>query len=255
MDTKMILKSSLSSSLQEGLIPGSQFWDAAKTLRTLLEEGYFTDKLNEDGGVMLPQVLKGMTSESDSIGLTPGEKSELALSALGGCVFYLKKCLIDQELLSMANFEEYVPLDSDMVHATRPGAVFAKANQRMVLDAVTLNNLEIFLNGTNGSTEGTLLEKIDTCHTPFGKRLLKQWLCAPLCNPHAINDRLDAIEDLMVVPDKISEVVDLLKKLPDLERLLSKIHNVGSPLKSQNHPDSRAIMYEETTYSKKKKDY
>ncbi|XP_069439478.1 DNA mismatch repair protein Msh6 isoform X2 [Ovis canadensis] len=251
-ETKMILKSSLSSSLQEGLIPGSQFWDAAKTLRTLLEEGYFTDKLNEDGGVMLPQVLKGMTAESDSIGLTPGEKSELALSALGGCVFYLKKCLIDQELLSMANFEEYVPLDSHMVHATRPGAVFTKANQRMVLDAVTLSNLEIFLNGTNGSTEGTLLEKIDTCHTPFGKRLLKQWLCAPLCNPHAINDRLDAIEDLMVVPDKISEVVDLLKKLPDLERLLSKIHNVGSPLKSQNHPDSRAIMYEETTYSKKK---
>ncbi|XP_058429258.1 DNA mismatch repair protein Msh6 isoform X4 [Marmota monax] len=251
VETKTILKSSLSSSLQEGLIPGSQFWDAAKTLRTLLEEGYFTEKLNEDSGGMLPQVLKDMTSESDSIGLTPGEKSELALSALGGCVFYLKKCLIDQDLLSMANFEEYIPLDSDMVN-TRSGAKFTKANQRMVLDAVTLNNLEIFVNGTNGSTEGTLLERIDTCHTIFGKRLLKQWLCAPLCSPFAINDRLNAIEDLIVVPDKISEVTDLLKKLPDLERLLSKIHNVGSPLKSQNHPDSRAIMYEETTYSKKK---
>ncbi|XP_055233822.1 DNA mismatch repair protein Msh6 isoform X4 [Gorilla gorilla gorilla] len=251
-ETKTILKSSLSSSLQEGLIPGSQFWDASKTLRTLLEEEYFREKLSDGIGVMLPQVLKGMTSESDSIGLTPGEKSELALSALGGCVFYLKKCLIDQELLSMANFEEYIPLDSDTVSTTRSGAIFTKAYQRMVLDAVTLNNLEIFLNGTNGSTEGTLLERVDTCHTPFGKRLLKQWLCAPLCNPYAINDRLDAIEDLMVVPDKISEVVELLKKLPDLERLLSKIHNVGSPLKSQNHPDSRAIMYEETTYSKKK---
>uniref|UniRef100_A0A2K5RLM4 DNA mismatch repair protein n=1 Tax=Cebus imitator TaxID=2715852 RepID=A0A2K5RLM4_CEBIM len=251
-ETKTILKSSLSSSLQEGLIPGSQFWDASKTLRILLEEGYFREKLSDDIGAMLPQVLKGMTSESDCIGLTPGEKSELALSALGGCVFYLKKCLIDQELLSMANFEEYIPLDSDIVSTTRSGAVFTKAYQRMVLDAVTLNNLEIFLNGTNGSAEGTLLERVDTCHTPFGKRLLKQWLCAPLCSPYAINDRLDAIEDLMVVPDKISEVVELLKKLPDLERLLSKIHNVGSPLKSQNHPDSRAIMYEETTYSKKK---
>uniref|UniRef100_F7GAE3 DNA mismatch repair protein n=1 Tax=Callithrix jacchus TaxID=9483 RepID=F7GAE3_CALJA len=251
-ETKTILKSSLSSSLQEGLIPGSQFWDASKTLRTLLEEGYFREKLSDDIGVMLPQVLKGMISESDSIGLTPREKSELALSALGGCVFYLKKCLIDQELLSMANFEEYIPLDSDIVSTTRSGAVFTKAYQRMVLDAVTLNNLEIFLNGTNGSAEGTLLERVDTCHTPFGKRLLKQWLCAPLCSPYAINDRLDAIEDLMVVPEKISEVVELLKKLPDLERLLSKIHNVGSPLKSQNHPDSRAIMYEETTYSKKK---
>ncbi|KAB0343815.1 hypothetical protein FD754_020741 [Muntiacus muntjak] len=173
---KMILKGLLSSSLQEGLIPGSQFWNAAKTLRTLLQKGYFTDKLNEDDRVMLPQLLKGMTLESDSIGLTPAEKSELAFSALGGCVVYLKKCLIDQELLSMANFEEYVLLDSDRVYATRPGAVFAKANQRMVLDAVTLNNFEIFLNGTNGSSKGTLLEKIDTCHTPFGKWLLKQWL-------------------------------------------------------------------------------
>ena len=80
----------------------------------------------------------------------------------------------------MADFEEYVLLDSDRVCATRPGAVFAKANQQMVLDAVTLNNFEIFLNGTNGSTKGILLEKIDTCRTPFGKWLLKQWLCAPL---------------------------------------------------------------------------
>ncbi|XP_036027239.1 DNA mismatch repair protein Msh6 [Onychomys torridus] len=253
-ETKTVLKSSLSSCLQEGLIPGSQFWDATKTLRTLLEEGYFTGKLGEDSGAgaVLPRVLKSMTSESDSVGLTPGEKSELALSALGGCVFYLKKCLIDQELLSMANFEDYFPLDSDMVTTVRPGALFTRANQRMVLDAVTLNNLEIFLNGTNGSTEGTLLERLDTCHTPFGKRLLKQWLCAPLCSPCAISDRLDAVEDLMALPDKITEVADLLKKLPDLERLLSKIHNIGSPLKNQNHPDSRAIMYEETTYSKKK---
>ena len=82
MGTKMILKSLSSFSLQEGLIPGSQIWNAAKTLRTLLQEGYFTDKLNEEGGVMLPQVLKGLTSESESIGLTPGEKSELAFSAL-----------------------------------------------------------------------------------------------------------------------------------------------------------------------------
>ncbi|KAK1333091.1 hypothetical protein QTO34_006625 [Cnephaeus nilssonii] len=198
--------------------------------------------------VVRREICRIITKGTQTYSVLEGDPSE----NYSGCVFYLKKCLIDQELLSMANFEEYIPLDSDMVSATRPGAVFSKANQRMVLDSVTLNNLEIFLNGTNGSTEGTLLEKIDTCHTPFGKRLLKQWLCAPLCNPFAINDRLDAIEDLMFVPDKITEVVDLLKKLPDLERLLSKIHNVGSPLKSQNHPDSRAIMYEETTYSKKK---
>lgn len=49
-----------------------------------------------------------------------------------------------------------------------------------------------------------------------------------------------------------TEVSDLLKKLPDLERLLSKIHSIGTPLKSQDHPDSRAVLYEDVTYSKRK---
>ncbi|KAM4772473.1 DNA mismatch repair protein Msh6 isoform 1-T1 [Rhinophrynus dorsalis] len=252
-DTKKVLKSCLSTSIQEGLFPISQFWDATKTLKNLAEEGYFTkdSKDDTDNGIF-PPVIKRMTSESDSLALTPGEKSELALSALGACIFYLKKCLIDQELLSMANFEEYFPVDLDLEKAQRSNGFFAKTSQRMVLDGVTLTNLEILQNGTNGSAEGTLLEKLDTCFTPFGKRLLKQWLCAPLCNPFSINDRLNAVEDLMAIPDKVSEVGELLKKLPDLERLLSKIHSIGSPLKSQNHPDSRAVMYEETTYSKKK---
>ncbi|KAM4043087.1 DNA mismatch repair protein Msh6 isoform 2-T2 [Anomaloglossus baeobatrachus] len=252
-DTKKVLKSCLSSAIQEALSSSSQFWDATKTLKILAEEGYFVKEGKEEReNGTLPLVLKNMTSDSDSLALTPGDNHELALSALGACIFYLKKCLIDQELLSMANFEEYIPVDVDIKGAQTPTSYFAKTTQRMVLDGVTLTNLEILQNGTNGSTEGTLLEKLDTCFTPFGKRLLKQWLCAPLCNPFSINDRLNAVEDLMAIPGKVSEVGDLLKKLPDLERLLSKIHSIGSPLKSQNHPDSRAVMYEETTYSKKK---
>lgn len=252
VDTQKILKGSLVSCIQEGLTPGSQFWNASKTLKVLLEEGYFKEKQNSENGCSLPSVIKSLTSESDSLGLTPGENSELALSALGGCVFYLKKCLIDQELLSQANFEEYVPVDIATAKTMSSSSLFARTGQRMVLDGVTLMNLEVLQNGTNGTIEGTLLERIDSCCTPFGKRLLKQWLCAPLCNPKSINDRLDAVEDLLTVPDKMSEVSECLKKLPDLERLLSKIHSIGSPLKSQNHPDSRAIFYEELKYSKKK---
>lgn len=252
VDTQKILKGSLVSCIQEGLTSGSQFWNASKTLKVLLEEGYFKEKQNSENGCSLPSVIKSLTSESDSLGLTPGENSELALSALGGCVFYLKKCLIDQELLSQANFEEYVPVDIVTAKSMSSSSLFARTGQRMVLDGVTLMNLEVLQNGTNGTTEGTLLERIDSCCTPFGKRLLKQWLCAPLCNPKSINDRLDAVEDLLEVPEKMSEVSEYLKKLPDLERLLSKIHSIGSPLKSQNHPDSRAVFYEELKYSKKK---
>ncbi|XP_022599351.1 DNA mismatch repair protein Msh6 [Seriola dumerili] len=254
VETRKILKASLSSALQEGLNAGTQFWDAQKTLKTLSEEDYFKDttgKKQETGNNPLPPLLKKMTSESDSLCLTPKEGYELALSALGGSIFYLKKCLVDQELLSMANFEEYVPVDVEMEKAAGPASFFAQTRQRMVLDGVTLANLEIFQNGSGG-TEGTLLERLDTCSTPFGKRLLKQWLCAPLCNPTSIKDRLDAVEDLMGAQAQATEVSDLLKKLPDLERLLSKIHSIGTPLKGQDHPDSRAVLYEEVTYSKRK---
>ncbi|XP_039994597.1 DNA mismatch repair protein Msh6 isoform X2 [Xiphias gladius] len=254
VETRKILKASLSSALQEGLNAGTQFWDAQKTLKTLSEEDYFKEtasKQQEAGHSFLPPLLKKMTSESDSLCLTPKEGYELALSALGGCISYLKKCLVDQELLSMANFEEYVPVDVEMEKAAGPASFFAQTRQRMVLDGVTLANLEIFQNGSGG-TEGTLLERLDTCSTPFGKRLLKQWLCAPLCNPTSIRDRLDAMEDLMGAQAQATEVSDLLKKLPDLERLLSKIHSIGTPLKGQDHPDSRAVLYEEVTYSKRK---
>ncbi|KAL0983852.1 hypothetical protein UPYG_G00133740 [Umbra pygmaea] len=252
-ETRKILKASLASAMQEGLTAGSQFWDAQKTLKALAEEDYFKENVGKDeesSGGVLPSVLKSMTSDSDSLGLTPKDGYELALAALGGCMFYLKKCLVDQELFSMANFKEYVPVDVEMQKASGPNSFFSQTQQRMVLDGVTLANLEILQNGSGGS-EGTLLERLDTCSTPFGKRLLKQWLCAPLCNPTAIGDRLDALEDLMGVQAQATEASDLLKKLPDLERLLSKIHGIGA-LKGQDHPDSRAVLYEEVTYSKRK---
>ena len=36
----------------------------------------------------------------------------------------------------------------------------------------------------------------------------------------------------------------LLKKFPDLERLLSKVHAAGDKVKSEKHPDSRAVFFE-----------
>ena len=58
--------------------------------------------------------------------------------------------------------------------------------------------------------------------------MFRQWLCAPLCNPITINDRLDAVDDLIGCQDVVAEVTEMLKKLPDLERLLSRY--VYSPM-------------------------
>jgi hypothetical protein len=43
-----------------------------------------------------------------------------------------------------------------------------------------------------------------------------------------------------------------LKGLPDLERLLARIHTLGSKVAAQDHPQAAAIMYEGDTYGKRK---
>ncbi|CAG0884130.1 unnamed protein product [Cyprideis torosa] len=92
---------------------------------------------------------------------------------------------------------------------------------------------------------------MDRCKTQFGKRLLRRWLSAPLTNPVAINARLDALAQLMEKASDLVEIAKMLRTLPDLERALAKMHSLG--LKgSSDDPNSRAIFYEDTIYSKKK---
>ncbi|PVD32426.1 hypothetical protein C0Q70_07860 [Pomacea canaliculata] len=187
--------------------------------------------------------------DSDALGLTASDSYDLAVRSLGAVTWYLQYCLMDHEVLSMKKFEEYEPLDKAPVKVQTS---FNTSQHCMVLDGVSLSNLEIIKNAVTGGTEGTLLEQLDTCSTPFGKRLLVQWLCAPLCQPAAINDRLDAVEALMEMQELATEATDALKKIPDLERLLSRIHSLGSLKQKSSHPAERAILYEETQYSKRK---
>ena len=51
--------------------------------------------------------------------------------------------------------------------------------------------LEI-LETTEGSYRGSLLEFLNKTTTPFGFRLLKQWLCSPLYEAKSIRSRQEA---------------------------------------------------------------
>ena len=50
----------------------------------------------------------------------------------------------------------------------------------MVLDGITVRNLEILVNNTTGGSEGTLLGRVDSCNTAMGRRTLRHWVVAPL---------------------------------------------------------------------------
>lgn len=73
-----------------------------------------------------------------------------------------------------------------------------------------------------GSGVGTLFQRIDNTSTPFGRRLLKVWLTAPLCSPAGIRERQEAVTELVNGAYLLPEMRDTLKSLPDLERLLRR---------------------------------
>ncbi|KAK8845368.1 hypothetical protein IAR55_006081 [Kwoniella newhampshirensis] len=178
---------------------GKEFYSADETIRNL-SEMFATedDQVDEEGNQkpVLPDTIMGMLEEP------------LALEALGGMMYYLKTLNQDKDLLSQKNFNIYDPL---------------KEGKNLVLDGQTLSHMEVLVNN-EGGTDGTLLNLLQRCQTPFGKRLFRLWLTQPLREASAINDRLDAVADLIDHPTFTGNFTKLCKGIPDLERLLSRIH-------------------------------
>ena len=57
-----------------------------------------------------------------------------------------------------------------------------------------------------------------------GKRLFRLWLCHPLRSASEINARLDAADTLNSRPEIRDHFLSTFNRLPDLERLISRIH-------------------------------
>ncbi len=130
------------------------------------------------------------------------------------------------------------------VRSTRKGQLehidrigFYDRQQCLVLDAVTVRNLELVEPIFAGAgTEVTLFRAIDATLTPMGKRLLRSWILRPSNELTTINARLDAVE--AGVKDLIAreELRRTLDGVLDLERLLSRV-----TLESANARDLLAL--------------
>jgi len=95
--------------------------------------------------------------------------------------------------------------------------------QYMQMDDATRRNLELTRSLKDGSRWGTLAWVLDYTATAMGARMLKSWIEQPLVNPNKINERLDAVEELvqnLLVRKKLKEV---LGEVYDLERLVSRV--------------------------------
>ena len=93
----------------------------------------------------------------------------------------------------------------------------------MVLDDITLRNLELMRNIRDRSRRGTLLEYLDQTQTPMGSRTMAKWIQIPLVSLSEIRRRLDAIEELIKNPVLRTSLTSMLKGAADLERLVGRV--------------------------------
>ncbi|UCD34660.1 MAG: DNA mismatch repair protein MutS [Nitrospiraceae bacterium] len=98
-----------------------------------------------------------------------------------------------------------------------------RRESKMLLDAITLKNLEVTRNMRTGGTEGSLLQVMDETETPMGGRLLRSWIINPLMEVEEIRLRQDAVAALLDDPGRLSKIQSCLKEIHDIERLASRI--------------------------------
>ncbi len=97
------------------------------------------------------------------------------------------------------------------------------SSSAMILDMNARRNLELTETMRNKDKKGSLLWVLDSTQTSMGKRLLKSYIEQPLTSPARIIDRLEAVEQFIKNPVVLLEVEDILQKVYDIERLMTRI--------------------------------
>jgi len=132
------------------------------------------------------------------------EDSELCINACGALLYYLEQT----QKASLMHIQQISPY---------------KLEEYMIIDAATRRNLELTETMREKARRGSLLWVIDRTVTSMGARTLRRWVEQPLINTGDINERLEAVAELK---DKFMvrmELRELLKRVYDIERLVSRI--------------------------------
>ncbi|NLI62298.1 MAG: DNA mismatch repair protein MutS [Methanosarcinaceae archaeon] len=90
----------------------------------------------------------------------------------------------------------------------------------MVLDSITLRNLEVLKNVHDEKTNFSLYNVLDFTKTAMGKRTLKSWILRPLIDKTEIENRLKAVEFLKNNSLPEYDILNALSDINDIERLI-----------------------------------
>ena len=98
-------------------------------------------------------------------------------------------------------------------------------NQFVSIDTNTRRNLELTETSRDKAKYGSLLWAIDNTKTNMGARQLKKWIHQPLKNIENIVQRQDAVEELIKKTQSRIQLIGLLEKVYDIQRLSTRISN------------------------------
>ena len=126
----------------------------------------------------------------------------LALAAAGAVLAYIKHTQ-RQALPHIQALKKQQPCDA------------------IIIDAASRRHLEIDSN-LKGGKNHTLLSVLDHCQTVMGKRCLRRWLNRPLRSITQVQQRQNAITELLA-HNNFEPIQSILKGIADVERALTRI--------------------------------
>ncbi|WP_418202217.1 DNA mismatch repair protein MutS [Anaerohalosphaera lusitana] len=91
------------------------------------------------------------------------------------------------------------------------------------IDQTSLRSLEILRTIRSESKKGTLLDSVDQTLTGMGSRMMRAWICMPLCDVGAIEMRQDAVAEFAENESACEDIRGQLKEVADLERIVARI--------------------------------
>ena len=96
-------------------------------------------------------------------------------------------------------------------------------SEYVLMDTSTRKNLELVETLREKNKFGSLYWAIDKTHTNMGARLLNSWICQPLKRLDMIKKRQNSTELLINHNDERTELIEVLNKIYDIQRLATRL--------------------------------
>lgn len=160
---------------------------------------------------------------SDISGLGIGDYDE-GVTAAGALMYYIREML----KADPSNITNVMPYNNGLY---------------MLLDTTAVRNLELIETLREKKKTGSLLGVLDRTKTAMGARKLRELLEKPLLDKAQILSRLDAVSELTTEEIAREEMRNLLNKVYDLERLVTRIaYKTANPRDMLSFRDSIGVL-------------